>query len=161
MNLTRIVQIPTTVIETGSLKQGELYSIVNDSDDSYIVAGLETFDEFQLKFDNGLVITAEDLADSSYKLSPVETYIDRWVAVYCSHSDMNSMSTSFFVAYDKDDALGVAEELRRTNPKLIDSYLIILLSLSQFMDKFGYMPHGAVHTVPVQNLKGRNINVSE
>lgn len=158
MKLTRTVQIPTTVIDTSKLKQGELYVITNSLDDNYTVAGLSEYNDFELKFDNGLTIVADDLQNGDYNLSPVETYLDRWVALY---EGGERVASSFFVAYDEEDALEVAIDLARTNPNIINTSPILLLNLSGYMDQFGYMPHGAVQMISRKTVKGYGLNVSE
>lgn len=159
LKIVRTIQLPVTIFNEDAIKVGELYTVTNRIDDSYVVAGLSKFTDDTLFFDNGMEITATDIEQGEYQLSPVETYLDRWVAIYYGKED--SLSSSFFVAYDKEDAMEVAKELSRSNPLLGGAQPIMLLSLSAFMDNFGYMPHGSAQVLSLESVKGVRLNVSK
>lgn len=161
LKLTRTIQIPTTVFSTDNFKIGEVYTILNSSTDSYVVSGLQEVEDRVLIFENGLQITSEQVEQGDYQLSPTETFLDRWVALYDVPGKEGGLGSSFFVAYDESDALGIAQDAARVNPALSGGLVISLIRLSDFMDNYGYMPHQSVQTLKYKKVGGRTLYVSE
>lgn len=159
LKITRTIQLPVTVFNESALKEGELYTISNRTDDSYVVSGLTSISDEKVTFENGREIYAEQIEQGEYQLSPVETYIDRWIALYSTEFD--GLATGFFVAYDEEDAMEVAIEATRTDPKLKGRVVVGLLRLSDFMDVHGYMPHASVQTLENRLVGGRLTYVSK
>lgn len=158
LNITRTIQMPITVFNDSALKENEVYTITNRSDDTYVVSALILISDEKLTFENGREIYAYEIEQGEYQLSPVETYIDRWVALYST--EFSGLATGFFVAYDEEDAMDVAIEATRIDPKLKGRTVVALLRLSDFMDIHGYMPHTSVQILENRLVGGRQIYVS-
>lgn len=125
------VQVPQRIFVIDELKLGELYTIVTE-DGWQEVSALAYASHSKVEFENGRVITPEDVSARRVHFSPTESMINKWIVVYGEE-----LTICMVEGTTKEEAL---ENFFKSTGQT--SLFGEPISMSDFRDEHGYFQSG-------------------